>query len=165
MSLLEVRNLITEFKTGGHWVQAVSGVNFELQSGEIMGLVGESGCGKSTTAYSIMRLLPQNARIAGGEVWLDGAELMRKSEKELRNIRGRLLSMIFQDPMTSLDPAFTVGSQLIETVQEHLGLNQAQARERALELFGQVGIPAAEERLHAYPHQFSGGVGERHCLG
>jgi peptide/nickel transport system ATP-binding protein len=164
MSLLEVRDLVTEFKTGGRWIQAVSSVSFELRSGEILGLVGESGCGKSTTAYSIMKLLPANARITGGEVWLDGAELLGKSEEELREIRGSQLSMIFQDPMTSLDPVFSVGDQLIETVQEHLGLNQNHARQRALELFRQVGIPAAEQRLSAYPHQFSGGMRQRIAL-
>ncbi len=164
MSLLEVRGLITEFKTGGRWVEAVSGVSFELRSGEILGLVGESGCGKSTTAYSIMKLLPANARIVSGEVWLDGTELVSKSEEELRTIRGHRLSMIFQDPMTSLDPVFSVGDQLMETVQEHLGLNPRQARQRALELFRQVHIPAAEQRLNAYPHQFSGGMRQRIAL-
>jgi peptide/nickel transport system ATP-binding protein len=164
MSLLEVSHLVTEFKTSGRWLQAVSGVSFQLQPGEILGLVGESGCGKSTTAYSIMRLLPPNARIAQGEIRLNGTELVGKSEDELRNIRGSRLSMIFQDPMTSLDPVFTVGDQLIETVQEHLDLNQSEARHRALELFQQVGIPAPEERLNAYPHQFSGGMRQRIAL-
>lgn len=164
MSLLEVRDLITEFKMDGRWHEAVSGVSFQLQRGEILGLVGESGCGKSTTAYSMMRLLPPNARIPRGEVWLDNTELLGKSEDEWRHIRGSRMSMIFQNPITSLDPAFTVGDQLMETVQEHLGLSHTKARLRALELFRQVGIPAPEERLKAYPHQFSGGMSQRIAL-
>ena len=164
MSLLEVRDLVTEFMIEGRWHQAVSGVSFQLQPGEILGLVGESGCGKSTTAYSVMNLLPSNAHIAQGEVWLDNTELMNKSEEEWRSIRGSRISMVFQDPMTALDPAFTVGDQVIETVQEHLGLNYQAARLRALELFRQVGIPAPEVRLDAYPHQFSGGMSQRIAL-
>lgn len=164
MSLLEVYNLVTEFKTGGRWLQAVSDVSFDLQPGEILGLVGESGCGKSTTAYSIMKLLSPNARISSGEVWLNGMELVSKSEDELRKIRGSQLSMIFQDPMTALDPSFTVGAQVIETLQEHIGLGYHEAQQRTLELFQQVGIPAPKERLHAYPHQFSGGMSQRIAL-
>ena len=164
MSLLEVHDLVTEFKIAGRWHRAVSDVSFEVQRGEILGLVGESGCGKSTIAYSLMKLLPPNARIGGGEVWLDGTEILGQDEEALRKIRGRRLAMIFQDPMTSLDPAFTVGDQVMETVQEHLGLDHEQARQRALELFRQVGIPAAEERLTAYPHQFSGGMRQRIAL-
>lgn len=164
MSLLEVNGLVTEFRAGGRWHAAVSDVSFALQPGEVLGLVGESGCGKSTTAYSIMKLLPRNARIAAGEVCLDGEDILKKSDDELRRLRGNRLAMIFQDPMTALDPAFTVGDQLMETVQEHLGLGRSEARARALELFQQVGIPAAEERLTAYPHQFSGGMRQRIAL-
>jgi peptide/nickel transport system ATP-binding protein len=164
MSLLDVRGLLTEFKMDGRWLAAVSGVSFQLQAGEILGLVGESGCGKSTTAYSIMNLLPANARIAAGEVWVDGTQVLGRNEDEWRKIRGTQLSMIFQDPMTSLDPAFRVGNQLIETVQEHLGLSYSEARQRALELFRQVGIPAPEHRLDAYPHQCSGGMRQRIAL-
>jgi oligopeptide/dipeptide ABC transporter ATP-binding protein len=164
MSLLTVQGLTTEFQSDGRWLRAVDGVTFELQPGEILGLVGESGCGKSTTAYSIMRLLPRNARTLAGKVWLDGEELLSKDEDEMRRLRGSRLAMIFQDPMTSLDPVFTVGEQLVETVQEHLGLTHAQAWERAMELFRQVGIPAPAERLRAYPHQFSGGMRQRIAL-
>lgn len=164
MSLLSVRNLKTEFQAGGQWLEAVSGVSFDLQPGEILGLVGESGCGKSTTAYSLLRLLPMNARITGGEVRLDDINVLAMNDAELRNIRGTKLSMIFQDPMTALDPVFTVGHQVIETLQEHLGMNQHDARLRTLELFRQVGIPAPEERLGAYPHQFSGGMSQRIAL-
>lgn len=164
MSTLRVRGLQTEFRTNGRWHRAVDGVSFELEPGKILGLVGESGCGKSTTAFSMMRLLPDNARIAGGEIWLGDEELLRKSERAMRRIRGSRIAMIFQDPMTSLDPVFTVGDQLIETLQAHLGVGRAQARQRAIELFRQVGIPAAADRLGAYPHQFSGGMRQRIAL-
>ena len=164
MTLLSVRSLTTEFKSGGRWLQAVSGVSFDLHPGEILGLVGESGCGKSTTAYSIMRLLPKNARVASGEVKLNNFKLLDMTDDDLRHVRGSQLSMIFQDPMTALDPVFTVGDQVIETLQEHLGLNQHEARDRTLALFRQVGIPAPEQRLTAYPHQFSGGMSQRIAL-
>lgn len=162
--MLIVRDLTTEFQTNGRWLRAVDKVGFELRPGEILGLVGESGCGKSTTAHTIMRLLPRNARVVSGEVWLDGDEILEGGEEAIRRIRGRKIAMIFQDPMTSLDPAFTVGEQLAETVREHLGLSQSQARQRAVELFQQVGIPSPEERLNAYPHQFSGGMRQRIAL-
>jgi oligopeptide/dipeptide ABC transporter ATP-binding protein len=164
MSLLDVRGLTTEFQIDGNWLPAVAKVSFQLQAGEILALVGESGCGKSTTAFSIMRLLSANARIAAGEVWLNGTELLRQPEEKMRSIRGSKVAMIFQDPITSLDPAFTVGSQLAETIQEHLGLTPTQAWARALELFRQVGIAAPKERLKAYPHQFSGGMRQRIAL-
>lgn len=164
MSLLSVRNLTTEFKSDGHWLEAVSDVSFDLQPGEILGLVGESGCGKSTTAYSLMRLLPRNARIVSGEVQLNDHNLLDMEEDKLRDLRGSQLSMIFQDPMTALDPVFTVGHQVMETVQEHLGMSQNDAKARTLELFRQVGIPAPEQRLNAYPHQFSGGMSQRIAL-
>lgn len=162
--MLSVRDLRIEFKAGGTWLEAVSEVSFDLNPGEILGLVGESGCGKSTTAFGLMRLLPANARIAQGEVRLNGANLLDMNEEDIRNIRGSKMSMIFQDPMTALDPVFTVGYQVIETLQEHLGLSQRDAKDRALELFRQVGIPAPEQRLKAYPHQFSGGMSQRIAL-
>jgi len=164
MSLLEVHDLTTEFKIDGGWHAAVSGASFSLAPGEILGLVGESGCGKSTAAYSVMKLLPSNARIASGAVRLNGADILSKSDDDIRKIRGSQLSMIFQDPMTSLDPALTVGEQVMETIEEHLGLDRSEARARTLELFSQVGIPAPEERLKAYPHQFSGGMSQRIAL-
>jgi len=164
MSLLSVRNLTTEFKTDGRWLEAVSELSFDLQRGEILGLVGESGCGKSTVAYSLMRLLAKNARITRGEVWLDDLNLLAIGEDELQYLRGSRLSMIFQDPMTALDSLFTVGHQVIETLQEHLGLGSQEARAQALELLRQVGIPAAAERLNAYPYQFSGGMSQRIAL-
>ncbi len=164
MSLLSARGLSTEFYTGGAWHEAVSDASFDLRSGEILGLVGESGCGKSTIAYSIMRLLAANARISAGEIWLDDLNLLEADEETLRKLRGSRLSMIFQDPMTALDSLFTVGHQIIETLREHLDIGAAEARERALDLLRQVGIPAAEERLKAYPHQFSGGMSQRIAL-
>ena len=164
MSLLSVRNLTTEFYSGGAWREAVSDVSFDLRRGEILGLVGESGCGKSTIAYSLMRLLASNARISAGEVWLEDVDLTAAGEDELQELRGSRLSMIFQDPMTALDSLFTVGHQVIETLQEHLDLNADEAQERALALLRQTGIPAAEERLNAYPYQFSGGMSQRIAL-
>ncbi|MCY3781312.1 MAG: ABC transporter ATP-binding protein [Chloroflexi bacterium] len=164
MSLLSVRNLTTEFFSGGAWLEAVSDVSFDLRRGEILGLVGESGCGKSTVAYSVMRLLASNARISAGEVWLEDVNLTAADEDELQDLRGSRLAMIFQDPMTALDSLFTVGHQVIETLQEHLDLNVTEAQERALALLRQVGIPAAAERLNAYPYQFSGGMSQRIAL-
>ena len=164
MSLLSVRSLTTEFRTDGGWHQAVCDVSFDLNQGEILGLVGESGCGKSTAAYSIMKLLHPNAKITKGEVWFDGEELLGKDDDAIRRLRGHRLSMIFQDPATALDPAITVGEQVIETVREHLGLSRKEARQRTLELFRQLGIPAPERRLGAYPHQFSGGMAQRIAL-
>ena len=164
MSLLSVRDLTTEFKSGGRWLEAVSDVAFDLQRGEVLGLVGESGCGKSTIAYSVMRLLAQNARIRSGEVWLEDVNLVALDEDKLQDLRGRQISMIFQDPTTALDSLFTVGHQVMETLQEHLDLDPAQARKRALELLRQLGIPAAEQRLNAYPYQFSGGMSQRIAL-
>ena len=163
-SLLSVRHLTTEFHSDARWLEAVSDVSFELRRGEILGLVGESGCGKSTIAYSVMRLLASNARIRAGEVWLEDVNLTEADDVTLQGLRGNRLSMIFQDPMTALDSLFTVGHQVIETLQEHLDLNAAEAKERALGLLRQVGIPAAEERLHAYPYQFSGGMSQRIAL-
>ena len=164
MSLLSVQNLTAEFHSGGRWLEAVSDVSFDLQRGEILGLVGESGCGKSTIAYSVMRLLANNARISDGEVWLEDINLLELSEERLQDLRGSRLSMIFQDPTTALDSLFTVGHQVMETLQEHLLLTAPQARKQALELLRQVGIPAAEQRLNAYPYQFSGGMSQRIAL-
>ena len=164
MSLLSVRDLTTEFKSGDRWLEAVSDVAFDLQRGEILGLVGESGCGKSTIAYSVMRLLAHNARIRSGQVWLGDVNLAALDEQVLQDLRGSQISMIFQDPATALDPLFTVGHQVFETLQEHLDLEPAAARQRALELLRQLGIPAAEQRLKAYPYQFSGGMSQRIAL-
>ena len=164
MTLLGVRDLKTEFRSGGGWHPALNGVSFTLEKGEILGLVGESGSGKSTVANSLMRLLPRNARASGGSVLFGGTDLLQLSEPQMRRLRGRRLGMVFQDPMTALDPAFRVGVQITETLRAHQGLNRAEAEARALSLLRAVGIPAAEDRLRAYPHELSGGMRQRVAL-
>jgi oligopeptide/dipeptide ABC transporter ATP-binding protein len=156
-----VRNLTTSYQTESGPIQAVDDVSFEVAPGEIVGLVGESGCGKTTVGFSLMRLLPPNAEITSGQVVFEGTDLLTLRAEKLRALRGNRIAMIFQDPMTSLDPAFTVGDQLMEPLQEHLGLGREAARQRALDLLRQVGIPAPEERLRRYPHEFSGGMRQR----
>jgi oligopeptide transport system ATP-binding protein len=164
--LLEVCDLQTRFFTRAGVVGAVDGVSFELCPGETLGIVGESGCGKSVTALSIMRLVPKPpGRIVGGRVLLheDGhtRDLLRLPEREVRDIRGNLISMIFQDPMTSLNPVLTVGYQIAEPLIVHRGMSADAARRRAIGLLDEVGIPAARDRVHDYPHQFSGGMRQR----
>jgi peptide/nickel transport system ATP-binding protein len=161
MSLLSVRDLAVHYRTDGDPVRAVDGISFELAAGEIMGLVGESGCGKTTVGFSLMRLLPPAARIARGAIRFEGQDLLAKSAGELRTLRGNRIAMVFQDPMTSLDPSFTIGDQLMEPLREHLGLAGDAARVRAIELLTQVGIPAPAERMRRYPHEFSGGMRQR----
>jgi oligopeptide/dipeptide ABC transporter ATP-binding protein len=164
MTLLSVRNLSTHYLTDGEPVRAVDAVSFDLAPGEILGLVGESGCGKTTVGFSLMRLLPQAARIVGGQVLFEGNDLLAMGAEQLRSLRGNRISMVFQDPMTSLDPSFTVGDQIAEPLREHLGLGSEAARRRAVELLTQVGIPAPTERLRRYPHEFSGGMRQRVVL-
>jgi len=160
--LLEVRDLLVRFRTHDGTIYAVNGVGFELGRGERLGLVGESGCGKSVTNLAIIRLLPKPAgRIEGGQVLFDGQVLVQLTVSELREIRGRDIAMIFQDPMTSLNPVLTVEEQMIETIQAHKKQSKNEARARAVELLGMVGIPQPEKRLKAYPHQFSGGMRQR----
>ncbi|HEY8370887.1 MAG TPA: ABC transporter ATP-binding protein [Thermodesulfobacteriota bacterium] len=160
--LLDVRNLETSFRTSHGLVKAVDGVSFDIQPGETLALVGESGCGKSVTALSIMRLVPNPpGRITGGEVLFDGRDLLTLSDREMRRVRGKDIGMIFQEPMTSLNPVLTIGLQLTETMEHHLGLTPAAARARAVELLGLVGIPEPERRLSQHPHQFSGGMRQR----
>ncbi len=164
--VLEVRDLKTQFFTRDGVVKAVDGVSFRIGRGEVVGLVGESGCGKSMTSLSIMRLIPQPpGKIVSGEIILheDGQarDLLRMDESEMQRVRGRTISMIFQDPMTSLNPVLTIGYQLTEPLKIHFGMPDDQARRRAIELLMQVGIPAASERLGDYPHQFSGGMRQR----
>lgn len=161
MTLLTVRDLTTHYLTDGAPVRAVDGVSFELAPGEIYGLVGESGCGKTTVGFSLMRLLPPAASIVHGEILFEGENLLTKRAEEMRDLRGNRIAMVFQDPMTSLDPSFTVGDQLMEPLREHLGLGREAARERALELLTQVGIPSPAERFRRYPHEFSGGMRQR----
>ncbi len=160
--LLEVKDLRTEFYTQDGIVKAVDGVSYDLQEGETLGLVGESGCGKSVSALSILRLIPNPpGKIVGGSVMFDGEDLMRISEEEMRHIRGNRIAMVFQEPMTSLNPVLTIGRQLTESLELHLHMNKRQARDRAAELLHTVGIPDAATRLDDYPHQFSGGMRQR----
>jgi oligopeptide/dipeptide ABC transporter ATP-binding protein len=160
--LLDVQQLETRFRTGDGVVRAVDGVTFRLEEGETLGLVGESGCGKSVTALSILRLIPQPpGEIAGGPLNFRGENLLAKSEKEMRKIRGNEISMIFQEPMTSLNPVFTCGFQIMEAIQLHQRLDKARARERAIEMLQVVGIPSPEQRVDEYPHQLSGGMRQR----
>ena len=160
-ALLEVRNLRVEFPTRHGTLLALDDISFEIAPGEILGVVGESGAGKSLTGAAIIGLLEPPGRIAGGQVLLAGRRIDQLSEGEMREVRGRQIGAVFQDPLTSLNPLYTVGRQLVETIQAHLPLNASQARERALDLLRRTGIPAPEARLDQYPHQFSGGMRQR----
>jgi oligopeptide transport system ATP-binding protein len=160
--LLEVQDLKTYFKVKGGKVRAVDGVSFAIKPGEKLGVVGESGCGKSVTALSIMRLLPQPpGEIAGGSVLFDDQDILDLPESAMRKIRGGKIGMIFQDPMTCLNPTMTVGKQIAEALRIHLKLSNDESQKRAVSLLEQVGIPAAAERINSYPHQFSGGMRQR----
>jgi oligopeptide/dipeptide ABC transporter ATP-binding protein len=160
--LLEVENLRTEFRSGGSSFAAVDGVSFSLAPGETLGIVGESGCGKSVTSLSIMRLVPNPpGRITGGSVRLQGRNLLDLPEAEMRAVRGDAISMIFQEPMTSLNPVQTVGTQIVEGILLHRKISGAEARARALEMLRLVKIPSPETRIDEYPHQLSGGMRQR----
>lgn len=162
MPLLSVRNLNTRFATDHGEVHAVNGVSFDLEAGEVLGLVGESGSGKSVTALSIMRLVPEPpGHVSAETLSFDGIDLLRQSEQQARDLRGASMSMVFQDPMRSLNPVLTIGRQVTEVLRRHLGFAAPLARRRAIELLETVGIPNAETRLGAYPHQFSGGMRQR----
>jgi oligopeptide/dipeptide ABC transporter ATP-binding protein len=161
LALLEVRNLKTTFKTEDGIVAAVNGLSFAVEPGKTLGIVGESGSGKSVTSLSIMRLIASNGTIESGEVLFRGENLLDKSEAEMRKIRGRDIAMIFQDPMTSLNPVLTVGEQIAEATRLHLGLSKKDALAKAVDMLRLVRIPAAEKRLRDYPHQFSGGMRQR----
>jgi oligopeptide transport system ATP-binding protein len=162
LALLEVNDLKTHFFTREGVVQAVDGVSFSVEKGRTLGIVGESGCGKSVTALSIMGLIPKPpAKIVDGSVLFDGRDLTKLSDRQLEDVRGRQVAMIFQDPMTSLNPTFRIGSQITETLRRHLDMNKDAARKRAIELLEEVGIPDAAGRLDDYPHQFSGGMRQR----
>ena len=161
-TLLEVRNLKTHFVTRSGVVRAVDDVSWDVGESETVALVGESGCGKSVSALSIMRLVAgPSGQIVGGEIMFKGRDLLRLSEEEMRQVRGREIGMVFQEPMTSLNPVLTIGRQLTEGLEIHLGLSPAAAQRRAAELLGMVGIPDPERRLPQYPHQFSGGMRQR----
>lgn len=159
--MLSVRNLVVEFPTRYGPLTAVNDVSFDLGAGEVLGVVGESGAGKSLTGSAIIGLLDEPGRIASGEIWLQGERIDNCRPEEMRAIRGKRIGMVFQDPLTSLNPLYTIAEQLIETIRAHLGLSHQQARERAISLLDDVGIPAAARRVDDYPHQFSGGMRQR----
>jgi oligopeptide transport system ATP-binding protein len=161
VALLEVKDLRTVFKTREGEVKAVDGVSFELERGQTLGIVGESGCGKSVTASSIMGIVMPPGKVVGGSVMFDGRELVGRKESELENIRGREISMIFQDPMTSLNPTLRIGTQITEVLERHLNMKRGEARKRAVELLEEVKIPNAKARLDDYPHRYSGGMRQR----
>jgi len=160
--LLRVKDLVTSFRTDEGELRAVDGVSFEVAEGKTLGVVGESGCGKSVTSLSIMRLVPSPpGRVTAGSIELDGRDLLTLSEREMRSIRGNRISMIFQEPMTSLNPVYTVGAQIVEAVRLHQNKSRREARERAVEMLRLVGIPSPESNADAYPHQLSGGMRQR----
>jgi oligopeptide/dipeptide ABC transporter ATP-binding protein len=160
--LLRVKDLVTSFRTDEGELRAVDGVSFEVAEGKTLGVVGESGCGKSVTSLSIMRLVPSPpGRVAAGSIELDGRNLLTLSEREMRSIRGNRISMIFQEPMTSLNPVYTVGAQIVEAVRLHQNKSRREARQRAVEMLRLVGIPSPESNADAYPHQLSGGMRQR----
>ncbi len=159
--LLQVRDLVVEFPTRRGTLTAVDKVSFDIAPGEVLGVVGESGAGKSLTGTAIINLLEPPGRIGGGEVILQGERIDNLPQEEMRKIRGKRIGMVFQDPLTSLNPLYTIGEQLTETIQTHMKLTDAAARIRAIELLSEVGIPAPESRIDAYPHQFSGGMRQR----
>ena len=161
MALLEVNNLRTSFFTDAGEVKAVDGVSFTLDHGKVLGIVGESGSGKSVTAYSIMQILAPTGKIVGGSVKLDGQELVGADEKVMRSVRGNRVSIIFQDPMTSLNPTYTVGHQLMEAILLHTKRNRREAKERALEMLRLVNVNEPEKRLRQYPYELSGGMRQR----
>ena len=161
-TLLEVKDLRTQFFTQDGVVHAVNGINYTLDEGETLGIVGESGCGKSVGVMSLIRLIPSPpGKVVGGEVFFEGRDLLKLSDDAIRSIRGNKISMIFQDPMTSLNPVLTVGRQISEALELHLGMDKKQARARSIELLELVGIPSAAQRIDDYPHQFSGGMRQR----
>jgi len=159
--LLDVRDLRTEFPTGDGVVHAVNGISYTVMPGEAVGLVGESGCGKSVSALSLLNLVPKPGRVTSGEVVFDGKDMRKLNEDQTRKIRGNEIAVVFQDPMTSLNPVLTVRTQVTEPLLLHKGMDQAAADRRAIELMELVEIPGARTRLHEYPHQFSGGMRQR----
>ena len=161
MPLLSVRDLEVKFKTRRATVHAVRGTSFDLDAGQTLGIVGESGCGKSVSSLAMLGILPKTGYITGGQVRFNGVDLVGMSDSKLRNIRGRDIAMIFQDPMTSLNPVLKVGRQLTEVMTKHLPMDKEQATKEAVSLLERVGIPRAEDRLDDYPHQFSGGMRQR----
>mgnify|MGYP000364322017 CR=1 FL=1 len=161
MSLLQVKNLVVEFPSRHGTLRALDDISFDIAPGEILGVVGESGAGKSLTGASIIGLLEPPGRVASGQIVLEGQRIDHLNADQMRHIRGRKIGAIFQDPLTSLNPLYTIGRQLVETIQAHLPVNGAEARQRAIQLLKDTGISAADERIDHYPHQFSGGMRQR----
>jgi dipeptide transport system ATP-binding protein len=161
MALLDIKNLTVEFRTASGWFRAVDRVSLSVDQGRIHAIVGESGSGKSVAMLAVMGLLPKTARVTADQIMFDGKDFLKISPEERRKIIGKDMTMIFQEPMTSLNPCFTVGFQLGEALKTHLGLDKDEQRARAIELLKDVGIPAPEQRLSSYPHQFSGGMAQR----
>jgi peptide/nickel transport system ATP-binding protein len=161
MSLLQVKNLVVEFPSRHGTLRALDDISFDIAPGEILGVVGESGAGKSLTGAAIIGLLEPPGRVAGGEIWLEGQRIDQLNADQMRHIRGRRIGAIFQDPLTSLNPLYSIGRQLTETILAHLPVTPQEARQRAIELLKDTGISAAEERMAHYPHQFSGGMRQR----
>jgi peptide/nickel transport system ATP-binding protein len=161
VALLSVEGLRTQFDTSAGTVRAVDGVSFAIERGEVLGLVGESGCGKSVTSLSIMRLVPPPGRITAGRVRLEGEELLDKDDEDMQRVRGARMAMVFQEPMTSLNPVFTIGDQVAAAVRAHAGVGRRAAWERAVEMLDHVQVPAPRERAREYPHQLSGGLRQR----
>ena len=159
--LLEVKDLVTEFRVKRGVVKAVNGVSFHVEKGEILAVVGESGSGKSVTSLSIMGLLQGNGRTSGGQILFHGEDLLKKTEKEMQAIRGDRISMIFQEPMTSLNPVYRVKDQIMESIMQHRKIGKKEALERTVEMLRTVGIPSPEKRADDYPHQMSGGMRQR----
>src|SRR3954447_22384428 len=160
-SVLSVRNLQVEFASRRGTLRAIDGVSFDIAKGEVLGVVGESGAGKSVTGLAVIGLIDPPGRIAGGEIRLAGLRIDNLPAEELRRIRGKRIGMIFQDPLTSLNPLYRVGDKLIKTIKPHLNLSETAAGRRAIDLLAEVGIPAPEKRIDGYPHEFSGGMRQR----
>lgn len=160
-ALLEVRDLYLEFKTSRGRLKALNGITFDVQSGEVFGLVGETGCGKTVTGLSILRLLPRSASITGGQVIFEGVDLLTLGRSEIESVRGKKIAMIFQDPSTSLNPVFSIGSQIERVVRQHMKVTKQQAAAKALEVLAAVGLPDVERIMSSYPHQLSGGMQQR----
>ncbi|WOH84002.1 ABC transporter ATP-binding protein [Bradyrhizobium sp. BEA-2-5] len=159
--VLSVRNLVVEFVTRRATLRAINGVSFDIAKGEVLGVVGESGAGKSVTGLSVIGLIDPPGCIAGGEIELSGTRIDHLPPEEIRRIRGKRIGMIFQDPLTSLNPLYRIGDQIIETIRTHSNLSESAARRRAIDLLAEVGIPAPEKRIDGYPHEFSGGMRQR----